>query len=218
MFCNKNLLLILSIFTLLSFMNCAPLTSASHQYQYGVSTAAQEVGSDGVLFSVLPLGQLSIDRELPFFADETFFAEPIKQVLWDHNLNGTDFCEQKPGDTPWRISIQCAEPGTLNLFFIVEYESGVDETFLASIDVLAEPSDEPIDEPVEPGEPTPLNGEMLYSTSCAGCHGAGASSTKKGRSAGQIQNAITNNVGGMGILSTLSEEEVKAIADYLETL
>ncbi len=215
---NKNFLTLLSVITILAFMNCAPLVSTRYDSELLLSSAAQEVGPDGVLFSALPLGQLSIDRELPFFADEVFFTEPVKQVIWDHNLNGTAFCEQSSGETPWSVKIQCSEPGTLNLFFIVEYESGVDESFLASVDVLAEPTDEPIDEPVEPVEPTPLNGEMLYSTSCAGCHGSGANSTKKGRSAGQIQNAITNNVGGMGILSTLSAEEVEAIADYLDAL
>lgn len=60
-----------------------------------------------------------------------------------------------------------------------------------------------------------LDGVALYASNCAGCHGALASSSKRGRTAAQIQAAITANAGGMGFLSTLSAAQVQAIADAL---
>lgn len=46
-----------------------------------------------------------------------------------------------------------------------------------------------------PGTPPPgggPSGTVLYNTYCASCHGVGAASTKRGRSAAQITNAISN--------------------------
>ncbi len=60
-----------------------------------------------------------------------------------------------------------------------------------------------------------LDGVSLYAANCAGCHGALATSSKRGRTAAQIQAAIDGNVGGMGFLSTLTPAQVQAIADVL---
>ena len=48
------------------------------------------------------------------------------------------------------------------------------------------------------------DGAALYGTNCASCHNPLATSTKKGRSASQIQTAIDNNTGGMGSTSLRS--------------
>jgi mono/diheme cytochrome c family protein len=57
---------------------------------------------------------------------------------------------------------------------------------------------------------------VSYATACASCHGALNSSTKGGKTAAQIQAAITSNAGGtaggMGYLSSLSSSQVSAIA------
>jgi mono/diheme cytochrome c family protein len=66
-----------------------------------------------------------------------------------------------------------------------------------------------------PTTPPATDGVALYAANCAGCHGALASSAKAGRSAAQIQAAITNNTGGMGFLSTLTATQVGAIATAL---
>jgi mono/diheme cytochrome c family protein len=59
-------------------------------------------------------------------------------------------------------------------------------------------------------------GATLYGSNCSGCHGPLASSSKLGRTATQIQAAITNNAGGvMGSLSSLSATQVQAIATAL---
>jgi mono/diheme cytochrome c family protein len=64
--------------------------------------------------------------------------------------------------------------------------------------------------------PTPTDGPTLYTTYCSGCHGPLATSSKLGRTATQIQNAINSNTGGMGTFSTiLSAANIQAIADAL---
>ncbi|PNU20039.1 hypothetical protein C2E25_09640 [Geothermobacter hydrogeniphilus] len=63
--------------------------------------------------------------------------------------------------------------------------------------------------------PGPVDGAALYGSNCAGCHGSLASTSKPGRTATDIQNAIDGNTGGMGFLATLTATEVQAIADAL---
>jgi mono/diheme cytochrome c family protein len=60
-----------------------------------------------------------------------------------------------------------------------------------------------------------IDGAALYATNCAGCHGALATSSKRGRTAAQTQAAINGNVGGMGFLSFLTPAQVAAIATAL---
>jgi len=67
------------------------------------------------------------------------------------------------------------------------------------------------------GTGSALNGSMLYADNCADCHGSVTSSTKKNRSASAISSAISGNFGGMGFLSGLSAEQIRAIADSLAT-
>jgi mono/diheme cytochrome c family protein len=64
---------------------------------------------------------------------------------------------------------------------------------------------------------TAIDGVQLYADNCSACHGPLATSTKLGRSAQQIQNAIDQGIGGMGIpsLEALTPEEVQAISDAL---
>ncbi|MCX7171854.1 MAG: cytochrome c [Proteobacteria bacterium] len=67
--------------------------------------------------------------------------------------------------------------------------------------------------PPVPGAQT--DGATLYAASCAGCHGALGSSSKRGVTVVRIQNAISGNVGGMGKLTTLSAADMQAIATAL---
>ena len=61
-----------------------------------------------------------------------------------------------------------------------------------------------------------IDGAGLYSSNCAVCHGSLAVSTKHGRKAIDITNAIQQNKGGMDTLSNLSTAEIQAIADALK--
>ena len=58
-------------------------------------------------------------------------------------------------------------------------------------------------------------GAALYASNCAGCHGAIITSAKIGADFSRIQNAINNNSGGMGVLSTLTAAYNQAIAAVL---
>jgi len=62
-----------------------------------------------------------------------------------------------------------------------------------------------------------IDGAQLYADHCEICHEPLADSTKKGRSALQIQTAIDLNIGGMGTpeLEALTSAEVQAISDAL---
>lgn len=60
------------------------------------------------------------------------------------------------------------------------------------------------------------DGEALYKSDCSACHGSDyTSSSVRKASAASIQSAITNNVGGMGMLKALTSDQVTAIATYL---
>lgn len=48
--------------------------------------------------------------------------------------------------------------------------------------------------------------------SCAGCHNPLATSTKRGSGFTTIKNAITTNRGGMGVMSFMTDDELRAIA------
>ncbi|MFZ4438597.1 MAG: DUF5666 domain-containing protein [Syntrophales bacterium] len=63
--------------------------------------------------------------------------------------------------------------------------------------------------PVTPVTPA-LDGAALYAQNCTGCHGSG----KRGKSAAATQSAINSNRGGMGSLSSLTPEEIAAIAAW----
>jgi mono/diheme cytochrome c family protein len=65
--------------------------------------------------------------------------------------------------------------------------------------------------------PTPIDGAALYAGKCSSCHGALATSSMQGSTAAAIQSAINNNRGGMGSLSTLTADQVAAIATALAT-
>jgi mono/diheme cytochrome c family protein len=59
------------------------------------------------------------------------------------------------------------------------------------------------------------NGTALYTTDCAGCHSALATSAKLGATTARIQSAISANTGGMGSLSSLSAADIQAISTAL---
>lgn len=219
---NKFFFIATTFVTFVAYMNCSPLRGSLDQSGSLQSSSGFAIGQDGVLFSLSNNDQIAANQPLVFFADGSFFDDSVRQVFWSHGFNGTDLCAQQSGETEWSVVVTCAEAGDLDVFMNVEYDNGLQDSFSASLIVLAEPiiPDPPPLDPVAP-TPTPapqppaLNGSSLYLTHCSGCHRSGPISTKRGRSATQIRNAINNNVGGMGFLSTLSDAEVNAIATYL---
>jgi mono/diheme cytochrome c family protein len=94
----------------------------------------------------------------------------------------------------------------------------------ATVNYVPKPKKTPKPKPTPAPTPTPtptptpvpgtIDGAALYNSNCSGCHGALASSSKKGRSASQIQSAI-NGVGSMSGLKSLTSAQVAAIATAL---
>ena len=64
--------------------------------------------------------------------------------------------------------------------------------------------------------PTDGDGAMLYAQNCGSCHGVLADSEVADKSAENIQDAISGNVGGMGQLAALTTEQIQAIAAAIE--
>jgi len=58
-------------------------------------------------------------------------------------------------------------------------------------------------------------GQKLYGMYCAGCHDPLPNSEVRGESAGEIQNKIAENEGGMGPLRVLTAAQIQAIATAL---
>lgn len=93
----------------------------------------------------------------------------------------------------------------------------------AQRDALQNPSAAPVSiaAPADPNTippPVPLDGTALYAANCSSnaCHGPLASSNKRGVTAAQIRTGITNNSGGMGSLSGLTDAQLSAIATALQ--
>jgi len=59
------------------------------------------------------------------------------------------------------------------------------------------------------------DGVYLYRKHCSKCHGVLTMTSKPGRRPARIKSAIKQNVGGMGFLSTLPDEDISMIADAL---
>ncbi len=226
---NKFFFSVATAVTIFAYMNCSPLRGSLDQSGSLQSSSGFAIGQDGVLFSLSNNDQIAANQPLVFFADPAFFEDSVSQVFWSHGFNGTDMCTQQAGETEWSVIVTCAEAGALDVFLNVEYDNGMQDSFSASLLVLAEPivPDPPLPDPVVPDPvvpaptptPTPqppaLDGAGLYLTYCMGCHGPGSNSNVRGRSAAQIRNAINRNRGGMGSLSNLSDAELNAIATYI---
>jgi len=58
-------------------------------------------------------------------------------------------------------------------------------------------------------------GAALYNEYCSSCHGRLSRTDRPGRRAVRIHSAIKNNIGGMGYLSDLTDDDISAIAEEL---
>jgi len=99
------------------------------------------------------------------------------------------------------------------------FTADVDGDYVAELVVNDGMVDSPADSvTVTAGAIAPLDGVALYAEFCAVCHGTLDDTDVDGESAGAIQSAIDNDVGGMGTdaLMALTPEEVAAIAEALQ--
>lgn len=92
------------------------------------------------------------------------------------------------------------------------------EELQSIVDVLnPEGAPAPIPSPTSTSIPS-TNGAALYTTHCASCHGALSVSRKKGTTLIRLQNAIVNDVGNMGYLSTLTSGQLQSIVTALNPI
>ena len=205
----------ITVLLLFAYNNCGPF-QPSGSFASFLSLGGKFIGPDRLIMASKDPEFMRAGEKLTFSISRSLFPESIQNVVWDHTLDGTNFCDQLNGED--KTTITCAQGGELNLLLIVEYESGVDQTYSASISIgekgEAPPTtEEPAPEEEQPETSAP-NGQQLYLVNCQGCHGP-APGEKSGSSAQAIQGAI-QSVPTMASLSGLSTEELEAIADYIK--
>ncbi|MBX3018023.1 MAG: cytochrome c [Bdellovibrionaceae bacterium] len=113
--------------------------------------------------------------------------------------------------------LKCADTDKLSVEFAFEMDGSVYRRSIGPIDVKV-PDPNFIVDPNPTGPPITQVGRQLYSSHCVSCHNPPASKSR--RSAATIKSAIQTNGQMMAIpsLSTLTADELNAIAAYLGTL
>ncbi len=224
-----------AILLVVGFQNCTGFETTGegsfNPLQSGLFPIEALANSDGLvpedrfIYSLYPREQLAVGMPLEFWGYQREFEAGVVEVYWDHEIwvdnpqedrRELQYCAELESPSDWAYVIECDKPGELYLTLIVAYSSGREDIVRAKAEIWSEaaPGPNPLD-PNMPVEPTPLDGVALYNLHCAGCHGPHATTSKPNRSSTQITNAINNNVGGMGFLSSLTPAEVDAIATGL---
>jgi mono/diheme cytochrome c family protein len=127
------------------------------------------------------------------------------ETLYANNCagcHGTGASSAKAGATVARINAGISSVSSMNYF----------STTLSAADIQAIS-----DYLISVAPTTPGSGEALYTTNCAGCHGAANNSAKAGATVARINSGISG-VGAMNYLSSaLTTADIQAIADFLAT-
>lgn len=126
------------------------------------------------------------------------------------NCHGTLANSTKKGITLARL--QSSISGNAGGMGVLSSLSSAEQQAIVNVLAVVTPAPAPAPTPTTP---VPVNGTALYGTKCAGCHGALATSNKKGITLARLDASISGNAGGMGTLSTLTAAERQAIVDVL---
>ncbi len=114
----------------------------------------------------------------------------------------------KKGRTAAQISGAISSVGAMSGLSLTSAQISAIASALAGTTPMPTPTPTP-----GPTPPPTTNGATLYANNCSGCHGALATSSKRGRTAAQITSAISS-VGQMSGLS-LTSAQISAIASAL---
>jgi hypothetical protein len=199
--------------TLLSYQNCGG----------GFQNFEGQTGSTGVL-KVDGLSNVVARGSTFRVMFNTSLVPAGSEVLWDQHFgDGSTYCLQTTSPNKAVTDFYCPELGTQQVIVEVIHPDGTRESHVTEV-IVGEATRGPVgngpggDDPSGPGEPMLTQGQQLYQTNCATCHGNVAPqnvSAKKGRSAAQIQTAI-NTRPIMQNLNFLSAQEVQMIAEALQ--
>ncbi len=136
-------------------------------------------------------------------------------VSWNNTLNQNAPCLSEQSAVPHEYILICPLAGTLVVASVVN-APGVNPIFLQDSFHLgtgpAMPPGPNDPTPTPAPTPKPATGQLLadqqvYTANCARCHGDVDYSSKRGTTRFATDVAIINNVGKMGVLSTLSSTE-----------
>lgn len=135
----------------------------------------------------------------------------VKTLFWDHIFeDDVEFCEQTSSDQNRVVTFLCPKQGKLQVFLSVTLfnDEVLTEKLVLNLDSTQEPKD--------PDDPIIITPEQLYETNCMGCHGALATSTKRGITMSRLNNGL-NSVSTMAFLKlSLTQEDKQAIVDVLQ--
>jgi hypothetical protein len=215
------------VFAVIAYgQSCAPshsfkdgftgLTSSSNNAQR-FDIKGDEAGNESTpspIFSSIPLTSMGINMDLEIFTELSFHqGKSIKAIIWDHQKDDQAICLQSFTDNPLWIELNCSTPGWLEISLYVVYTDSTSLNYIGRVEILADPTN-----PADPGtspNPSPINGQALYATSCSGCH-----INSLGRFAKLSRTALDasiQKIPNMNSLSSLSDTERNAIINYLAT-
>ena len=186
-----------------------------------IQTAIDNIGSMNSLTSLTPGEIAAIAEILPAAPapSPTPTPAPGPVVIDGATLYGTNCsgCHRALATTgkPGRTAAEIQSAIDSNLGGMGFLSSLTTDEVQAIADVLLPAPAAPAPTPAPGPDPVVIDGATLYGTNCSGCHDPLATTGKPGRTAAEIQSAIDSNLGGMGFLSSLTSEEVQAIADVL---
>lgn len=172
---------VLALISAVAFQNCGEFAPSAPG---GRSFSSASSGS-GRLWSVTPSvvrnQAIEVRADLSAYPDATDF-------FWDHEFgDGSTYCDQTTSPDRSTVTFLCSAEGRLRVLFIAQNENGDEES--ESITLYVNGTGGPGPSPTPPPD---VSGVQLYTQYCSGCHGALATSTKRGRTLAQINGSIGN--------------------------
>ena len=195
---------------LVLFQNCSAKHELSSELtQQSLSSTTSLILEDRVQQNLpfrVTLSAENISSGMQFYWSGIYLSgPPCTHTLTMGGAIATFTCSQL-GDVAIRL-VATAADGTMNVYDMpVVVGDGVTGT---------PPTPTPGPTPLPTPGPQPINGAPLYSTNCSGCHGALASSSKRGVTRARLDQGIAN-VGAMAGLTGLTSAQRDAIVTALQ--
>ncbi len=228
--------IIAGLLGLIMFQNCSGFSA--HQLDSSIrSFSAVDLETK----AIWSFNKLAVNtKDVILYVNPTLFG-PEASYGWFYELNGAPMgcSSEQYSDFPNSVQLNCSSPGVLHVTLIVVEPNWKTETIKINLEIKAisavtQTADEDLflqpheivmnfdgspgpayQDPDANPEPTEMTGAKLYEKHCQGCHSPLLSSTKRGKSISQINNAIITYT-EMKFLSGLTNAEIEKIADALK--